>query len=109
MLHDRQQLHVRIAHFLHIVRQHRRKLPVIVEFSAILRLPPGTKVQLIDCHRLLLGLRLFPVFQPLFIGPCKFGQISDDRGRIRAELRRICIRVCLQISQAALCLNLILV
>ena len=109
MLHDWQQFHVRIAHFLYVVCQHRRELPVIVEFPAIIRLPPGAEVQLIDRHRIFLGLRLFPVCHPLLISPGKFGQICDDRCRIRAKLRRIRIRVCLQISQATFCFNLILI
>ena len=109
MLHDRQQLHVRISHLFYIVCQHRRKLPVIVELSSIIRLPPGAKMQLVDGHRLFLGCYLFPVRQPLLIGPGKPRQVSDDRCGIRTKLRCICIRICLQISQSALRLNLILI
>ena len=61
--------------FLHVVRQHRRKLPGNCRILAILRLPPGTKVQLID-------LPSAPSWTPSFSGlPATFHRSSVNLDR----------------------------
>ena len=108
MLHHRQQLDVRVAHLLYIFRDHRSKLAIIVKIT-VLRLSPGGKMHLIDCHRLLLGICLFPLLHPSVVCPLKLRKIRNDGRRLRAELRRVCVGICLQIGDVSLRLDLVFI
>ena len=71
VLHHRHQLHMRIAHFFYVVCQHWSKLAVIVKLPSVVRFSPGTKMYLINSHRLLILVFLFPLLHPFFIRPLK--------------------------------------
>ena len=79
MLHHWHELYVGVAHILYIIRQFYSQLPVIIELRACngftglifsqLFAHPGTKMNLINIHRLRLAVRLCPFFQPFAVIP----------------------------------------
>ena len=103
MLHNRQKLHMGIAHPLHIFRQLRRDLPVIIELASIDRLPfliesnrlldPGAQMDLVDIHRDTVLLFRLPLVHPFLIVPFIFRKIPYDRRRVGAKLRIAGVRV----------------
>ena len=71
MLHNRHQLYMRVAHFLHVGRQLFCNLTVIIEFLTGLRirLLPGTQMQFINQHGRFLIIGLPPLLHPFGILP----------------------------------------
>ena len=103
MFHHRHQFHMSIAHLLYILSQPWGNLPVIIEFRADDLLPalihgnrfadPGTQMQLVNGHRLCLGITLLPRTHPGIVRPCEFADIPHNRCRIRTKLRIVPIRI----------------
>ena len=98
MLRDSHQLHMGIAHLGDVIRQAFGQLPVIVE-AVLVRtvgmLFPGTRMHLVDGHRLL-GHRLFPaLLQPGAVRPLKAVDIRHAGSRAWPHLRREGEGICL--------------
>ena len=102
VLHNRHQLHMGIAHFLHIGNNLRCKLPVVIISAAILWLCKGAQIHFVNAHRLFFGTAIFPCQDPCFIFPGKAIDAANNRCRVRAELLSKRIGICLQVSQTAL-------
>ena len=119
MLHHRHQLHMGIAHLLHIHSQLLRQLSVIVELTADYLFPvlvhlhrfpnPGTKMHLVDGHRAFFRLYPLPFIHPVLITPLILVDIPHNRSRVGPQLRIIPIRVRLQHRVPVLGLDFILV
>ncbi len=113
MLHDRQQLHMGIAHLFYIRGKHRSQLPIGIKLPAVLavslRLSPASEMHLIDQQGLLFIICSSSFLQPFFIRPGKIRQVGNDRSGIRPKLCRICIRIRLQHRQSLFGLDLVFV
>ena len=94
MLHQRHQLDVCIPHLLHIFRKHHGEFAIIVKASVLLLgLLPRAEVNLVDGHRRSLEINLLPVLHVTAVSPRKIPKICDSRGRSRAKLRRVGVRI----------------
>ncbi len=94
MLHNRHQFHMGIAQLFNIFCQHRRNFPVIVKFALpIFWFFPRANVHLINRDWRLFILHRFTLFAISVIRPGELCQICYDRRIIRADFRRIAIRV----------------
>ena len=69
MFHDGHQLHIVITHFLHVFGKLKCDFLITEEFSSVLRTLPGTHVNLIDVHRLLVSGLLISFLHPFLILP----------------------------------------
>ena len=113
MLHDRQQLHMGIAHLFYIRSKHRSQLPIGIKLPAVLavclRPSPASEMHLIDQQGLLFIICCSSSRQPFFIGPGKIRQVGNDRSGIRPKLCGICVRIRLQHRQPLFGLDLVFV
>ena len=88
-----------ISHVFHIRNQGLCQIPIRIK-SIILtpRMPhPGTRMYLINCHRLLIYFlfgKFFSGIHPFRIGPEKIGNIRDNGSGLRTQLCIVCIRIC---------------
>ena len=85
MLHDGEQLHVGVAHLLHVGHQILSGIPVGEELS-LPGAPPGAQVAFINIHRAAVRGVLCPVVQPALIPPGILLQVVDLGGVARAGL-----------------------
>ena len=102
VLHNRHQLYMGIAHFLHIGNDLRCKFPVVIISAAVLGFCEGAQIHFVNAHRLFFRAALFPCRNPCFIFPGKAIDIANNRCRVRAELLSKRIGIRLQVSQTAL-------
>ena len=119
MLHHRHQLHMGVAHLLHIGSQPLGGLPVVVELGACDGLPrlvhcqlladPGAQVHLVDVHGLVLGVRFSPLLHPRLVLPLIAVNVPDHGGGIGPKLRIVGIGIRLQHGLPVPRLDLILV
>ena len=105
MLHHWHQLHMGIAHLLDVGNQLRSYFTVI-RICFLVFPYNGAQVQLVDTHGHISCLERFPSLQKFLILPPERTQLRNHGGGLRALLGGISVRVCLQVSEASLQLQL---
>ena len=87
MLRDTHQFHMGVTHILHVSGQFHRQLSVVIIAVLVLIgdgvLLPGTRMHLIDKHRILPHIKLTAVLHPFLITPLEVGNIRDHGGIVR--------------------------
>ena len=85
MLHDGQELHMRIAHVLQVGHQLGRRFLIGIE-GAVLVPPPGAQVHFIDIDRLVHGIALGAAGHPVRVLPGIAADIGEQAGVGGAQL-----------------------
>ena len=102
MLGDRQQLDVRVAHPLDVVRELRRHLAVREPPSVLLGIaPPRAEVDLVDRHRVRARVARGARGDPVGVVPLVAVELRDLRRGLRANLGGEAVRVGLLAESAA--------
>ena len=103
------QLHMGVPHLFDIVCQRMSQLPVVIESVLIPVIDrmflPGTRMQLIDRHGILLLIEFQAFFHPDGITPFEFGNVIYTGSCTGAVLRIVGIRVRLEEQLALVCGN----
>ena len=109
VLHHGHQLHVGIAHLLYVGNQPVCDFPVVCKLFPALSDSEGAEVHLVHADGSLRALEIPPVSQESLVLPLKLRQIRYHGSRIRPQLRRIAVRIRLQVGEAPLQLQLELI
>ena len=101
MLAERHELDMGVVHFLGVVHQLLRHIP-IGKLIALRSAAPGTQMHLVGQHRLAIGLGALLLLLPLSILPLIVVHVIDTGGSCRSHLCIVAIRVSLHDVRSAM-------